>query len=289
MCKTFHPNFLDPTRKQNTKLAFNKFVHSSSFNRSFHLIMCSSPASQRAPCDDRRRVRFDMDGDAIKTEFYASTFVRETEDDIHLWWQPTEFAAIKKSALNVTLLIKEGDTLFPRKKTTSYIHTLTKVYTVALSGKAMSAPLLNDLAFWTSKGHSRRGLEKFVVDEVRVDRMKRRQKLVAAVLFMQDKCYENKMTDDQCTRLMRLTSEKLSKPAACMAIIMGTADMLAIYSKPQDCRSSPPEKIKKKTSTMRDMIKDTTCKLHMMTPSESLPPRSPLLALKPRIFMTRSA
>lgn len=251
--------------------------------------MCSSPASQRAPCDDRRRVRFQMEDGAIKTEFYGSKFAREILDDTRLWWQPAEFAAIKKSALNVSLVIKDRDTQLPGKKRSSYIETLTKVYQVALSEEEIPAPLLDDLSIWVSNGHSRRGLEKFVVDKMRADRMKRRHNLIAAVLFMQDKCYESDMTDDECTHLLRLTSEKLGKPAARMATIMGTADMLAVNRKPQDCMSSRPVEIRTKTNAMEELIKDTSSKLHTMAPAESLPPRAPPLAHKPRMFTTRSA
>ena len=228
----------------------------------------------------RRRVRFEMEGDQIKTNVSYSTFVRETFDDARLWWQNKEFDTMKKSAYTITHLIKEGDASTEDNVKPSYSKVLSQAYNLATSGKDVDKSTLDELTFWIAHGHSRRGLEKFVLDDMRRDVMKRRQRTVAAVLFMQDKCFENNMTEDQSTHLIRAVSERLSLPATRMALVMGAADMLAISNKKQQ----EQQKIRRVENEQKSLQHELKTRIV----PRLIDNRSPL-QLSPRIITNRSA
>ena len=84
----------------------------------------------------RRRVRFEMEGDQIKTEACHTTFVRETFDDARLWWQNKDFDTMKKSAYTITHLIKEGDASADDNRKPSYSKVLSRVYELATDRKS---------------------------------------------------------------------------------------------------------------------------------------------------------
>lgn len=228
----------------------------------------------------RRRVRFEMEGDQIKTNVSHSTFVRETFDDARLWWQNKEFDTMKKSAYTITHLIKEGDASTEDNVKPSYSKVLSQAYNLATSGKDVDKSTLDELTFWIAHGHSRRGLEKFVLDDMRRDVMKRRQRTVAAVLFMQDKCFENNMTEDQSTHLIRAVSERLSLPATRMALVMGAADMLAVSNKKQQ----EQQKIRRVENEQKSLQHELKTRIV----PRLIDNRSPL-QLSPRIITNRSA
>jgi hypothetical protein len=217
-----------------------------------------------------------MEGDSIKTTMQPSTFVRESCDDLNLWWQPDEVVAIRKSAANVSLLVKEHDRKFGnRRNIPSYIETISQVYTTTSKGRVLARALFDDLTFWTSHGHSRRGLEKSILDATMKYQMSPRKNIVVAVRYMQEKCSEMGMKDDERMRLIRKTSKRLSKPATEIARVMGIADMLAVTATNQilECMISIPENAE--TYPSDQAVNDIT--------------RSSMIPLRPRFVTNRSA
>jgi hypothetical protein len=137
---------------------------------------------------------------------------------------------MRKASFNVANIAKEFDRSFAiNKAIPSYTATLSKVYAKITNGKVLSKALLGDLVYWTSNGHSRRGLETIIIEDILQERVKRRKNITIAILYMQERCIEIEMEDEQRTEMMRIASERLSFAATEIALVMGNADMVAVY------------------------------------------------------------
>jgi len=172
----------------------------------------------------------------IKEYEIPSKLSREEINDRLVWWQQKEFSAIKRSAFETTEEIKYGDESFADViERRSYKETLKAVHrTSHLQAsqklKKMDKSLAKDIEFWFTVGHARRGLEKFILEEIRAERERRRLKVITGVLFIQRQCYEIGMCQDQQDRLMRVTSERLTRAAQHLAQAYAKADAAAAQS-----------------------------------------------------------
>lgn len=191
------------------------------------------PTRKEQQQKSKKRVRFltnDHDG-TMKTSSVGNPHIRITAlDDQVLWWSREEMIEIRKNAYAVTQAVKgSGDKLYEDARKNSYCKTIARVIKCCNSNhkKELSPSLHGDLSFWFGVGHSRRGLEKFILDQVRTDRDRRRRKVTSGVLFIQHRCDLNCITDETRERMLRIASERGSQPAKDLAVALARADAVA--------------------------------------------------------------
>lgn len=152
------------------------------------------------------------------------------------WCQEKEFIEMRKDAFQVLDQVREGscDAAWEKKRRYTYRSCLERVFRCCLRAKSLTSGLRQDLGFWMSVGHSRRGLERFILDET-LGKMRdeQRMRVLDGVLFVQDKCREEKLTQAQTERLLQTASEVNSKPARIFAQHMARADRVAVIAELQ--------------------------------------------------------
>jgi hypothetical protein len=190
-----------------------------------------------------RNVRFEMEGMKIKTEVVQTNLLLSPSDYSVLWWTSHELNAIKKSCCQIAQFIKDSDKLFyDAENRATYMQTLSKTLEAANESKDISANLKRDLAYWTTVGHSRRGLEKFVSEEFRQDRERRRLKALAAVLFVQKRSAEKIIDAEERAQLASRALEHFSHVSKMLARTLGEADAIAVQVESvlaqQECNKS---------------------------------------------------
>uniref|UniRef100_A0A7S1GP21 Uncharacterized protein n=1 Tax=Cyclophora tenuis TaxID=216820 RepID=A0A7S1GP21_CYCTE len=149
------------------------------------------------------------------------------------WCQQDEFLAMRQEALKVLEQVRNGssDMIWAKARKYTYKKCLEKSFRLCLKGKKVSNTLQQDMGFWMSVGHTRRGLEKFILDDTLGSmRDEQRLRVQEGVLFVQDKCREQNMTAHQTERLLQAASELNSRPAQVFALHMGRADRIAVIT-----------------------------------------------------------
>jgi len=145
------------------------------------------------------------------------------------WWSKEESESIKESALC------EADSFFhcrrdaPSPNRRSYLRIMEEIDCVSMEeDQFLSDSWSEDLVYWLvdEVDHSRRGLEKYIVDHAEISRQQRKQLVKEAVLFVQDICEESTCYE-QMSELLRVASEAVTKPGAKFARIMGAIDEVA--------------------------------------------------------------
>eukprot|EP00540_Astrosyne_radiata_P004686 CAMPEP_0116869166 /NCGR_PEP_ID=MMETSP0418-20121206/27610_1 /TAXON_ID=1158023 /ORGANISM="Astrosyne radiata, Strain 13vi08-1A" /LENGTH=263 /DNA_ID=CAMNT_0004505235 /DNA_START=26 /DNA_END=817 /DNA_ORIENTATION=+ len=183
-------------------------------------------------CEERketRRVRFaplDDEEYAPIPQWYIDA--QNDEERRQSWWANDQ-AEIKKSALKVVDSVLDGcDSVWASRERQTYRETLSQVHDACLEDRDMGPSLQEDLKYWVRVGHARRGLERYSIDEIHFFREQRKSHCMAAVMLVQDTCWEqqdcNNMSDDEAAKLIRSVSESVSFVAARYAAVMAAAD-----------------------------------------------------------------
>lgn len=89
----------------------------------------------------------------------------------------------------------------------------------------LSPAVREELAFWMQVGHSRRGLERYIVEDLRCGCHERRR-MIQKIVFMG----QQQEKSHQVAETIRLASEKVSQPARAFAEIVAAADAAAVSS-----------------------------------------------------------
>jgi hypothetical protein len=189
----------------------------------------------------------------------TKSFATPHSFDKKLWLNKEECVDVRRQGQKVIDSIQTGDFSMSQARKHSYIKTMTRVWKSCAKGKDLSASTKKELCFWTSLGHSRRGLEKFCLSDVQSARRKLRHEHREGVLFVQDQCWENEMDYGSSSRLLRVASEWLSKAALHYASTLAEADAYAVEN---DVKEEMAHTMVKKLSDKFDV-------------SERLPPPPP--------------
>ena len=148
--------------------------------------------------------------------------------DKTLWLDEDEWIDIRKRGQDVIDSVQNGDEIWSQARKHSYAATMSRVWTLCRRGKDLSPALKMELQFWTSIGHSRRGLEKYILTKVQSERQRARRRHTEAVLFVQAQCWKKRMNCESSGRLLRVSSEKFSRSAVTFAIVLAEADAGAV-------------------------------------------------------------
>lgn len=197
----------------------------------------------------RKSVRFAVatDGNILTKSYLAKHYLEES-----LWLNQEEWKQIRRSGQNVVDSVQKGDFIWSEARRHSYIKTMTKLWRTCVKGKHISDSMKEELIFWTSIGHSRRGLEKFSVTEVQEERQRRRREHIEGIMFVQDQCWDHEINVDQTARLLRVASEKLSQVATQFAAILADADASAVSDNAAEERLAQRTLANKLCSTLDD-------------------------------------
>lgn len=193
----------------------------------------------------RRRVRFERSetGDGVKTSEIAAPHRQLFSDAQRLWWQREDFERIRLEASKVTEDIRLGDVLWADARKYSYSKCLSKLYRCSNKKNAeLSSQVKDDFFFWILVGHSRRGLERFVMDDLRKDREQKRCDAFETVLVEQDKCEERHLSIEETERIIHAAYEKQSRGAKKFAELMGEADAHAARVSYKERGKSKPKR-----------------------------------------------
>jgi hypothetical protein len=180
---------------------------------------------------NKKSVRFavSQDGNVLTESCEAKHSLDQT-----LWMNKEEWKSMRRSAQSVVDSVQQGDGIWSEARRHSYIKTMSRVWRSCVRGKEISESTQKELRFWTSIGHSRRGLEKYSLSEVQGERTRRRRAHIEGIMFVQDQCFDNGLDEHQRGRLLRVASEKLSKATKKFALIMAEADTHVIANDAED-------------------------------------------------------
>mmetsp|Transcript_20286 Transcript_20286/g.46974 ORF Transcript_20286/g.46974 Transcript_20286/m.46974 type:complete len:257 (+) Transcript_20286:95-865(+) len=164
--------------------------------------------------------------------------LRRCRDEKHhrrlQWWGGAEKAQIKTSVLELVDSVLDGcDAMWQNPERQSYYDTICQVHAACISEdedqqELLSESLTQDLEYWMCAGHSRRGLESTIVEELCYLREKRKAQVRKAVFLVQRSCWENEsLTEEESAHMIRTVSESLSLPGVTYAAILGFADAAA--------------------------------------------------------------
>ena len=189
-----------------------------------------SPHSRRC----RQRVRFaENEMGEVKATYASAEHELFLADMVRCWWQPCEFSLIRENAHELVKEIKRGlDSSLEFGGRKSYKKAMNRVYkactTAGYKRRALPMPIRKELEYWVNVGESRRGLEKVVLSSsMGKERQQRRSDVILAVLFAQEQCWVEGMSQHHTTKLIREASEKESVSSARFAYFMGAADATA--------------------------------------------------------------
>ena len=121
-------------------------------------------------------------------------------------------------------LAQQGNSFWSEERSEAYINTMTDAYHHCLKGKNIPSSIEGDMEFYATTNYSKRGLEIFYLEQVRKERRKRRNKHCQCILNAQHNCLQNRLNFSEMSRILRLMSEKLSKPEKKYAKILAAAD-----------------------------------------------------------------
>ena len=195
-----------------------------------------------------KRVRFALVSgkeSAVKASYRKASHCLLESDIDRCWWTGRDFDSFREDAIRVAESIHCGgvDWVWENSARRSYCKTMARAYkyirTAPLpkknaSGNNNQKPIMliskstkHDLDFWVRVGHERRGLERFIVSAMGIDRQQRREIAVKSVLHIYRRGQEEGLSATQIETLMRAASEKESIFSNRFATIMGQADAAA--------------------------------------------------------------
>lgn len=175
-----------------------------------------------------RRVTFTTtEKNEMKTTSYESSLNRTSMVDHILWWPKMQRFENKKDAFMQAACARGSFTEDGNYTRSTYSKMLARVYQANLKGKELPPHLQTEFFVEVSQRHSVRGLEKLIVDGIKDDRIQRREKVIAGVLYIQRRCYKEGKPDHLRMNMIRLASQSLTESAHRMAKMYGDADQFA--------------------------------------------------------------
>ena len=178
-----------------------------------------------------KRVDFSDESDMAPIPDWYSHQMESVVYQEELWWTRREMHNLRCDAGNIVDAVMDGcDVVWARADRTSYCRTVAELHRACVHETLVASSVQEDLGFWSSVGHSRRGLEFHIVEEIQSCRLQRREHLLEAVRVAQEKCEEDNLTADQADRLLRNASEIVSKPAKLFAYHMAASDFSAVQA-----------------------------------------------------------
>lgn len=192
--------------------------------------MCCSSSSEplsSVPSKSIRRVHFAMteSGD-VKTTSQEATFDRALVADQTLWWTKGQRSAIRQAAM-MDVAIARGDMCFDEQPESSFIKAVSQSYDYLRQGEDVPQSIQAEFAVEIAMEHSLRGLEKFAVEEMKEDRVRRRKMVLESVLYVQEKCDVDCVDVAMRTDFIRFASEAFSQGTSKVARAYGEADEFA--------------------------------------------------------------
>jgi len=237
-----------------------RLSHKSGQRNHSHILrsekMKSASNVNNSPHKPRKRVRFLQTG---LGEVMTESFPAQYPVDKSLYLNKDEFIDIRMSAKDVVdSIVEKGDHVWSQARRASYVKTFSRAYQCCVKGREPSHGMKKELIFWTTIGHSRRGLEKFTLSDVQDRRLMRRREHLQSILFVQQQCWNEDMDFDQMSRLLRVTSIHTSKPAQKLAQLLAVADEGAVWtdSNVLDSPIPSPKKIKMKQPQTKIVLMD---------------------------------
>lgn len=195
----------------------------------------------------RKQVRFAFapDGRVLTEELEAKCPLDES-----LWMSKEEWGQVRQSAQTVVALIQKGDAIWSQARRHSYAKTMSKSWKACVKGKDISKSLMGEINFWTSIGHTRRGLEKHSICDLQYARQKGRREHIAGIMFVQDQCSDHGMNFEETERVLRAASERLSSAATKFAAILATSDACAVDNDVDKIRAKLSTKFTERSRTL---------------------------------------
>uniref|UniRef100_A0A7S1VNM4 Uncharacterized protein n=1 Tax=Grammatophora oceanica TaxID=210454 RepID=A0A7S1VNM4_9STRA len=193
----------------------------------------------------RKHVRFqprDITGRSSDT-FIANDLVPSSamtvEDKRRIWWQNSDYQIFKQTGRLIAREIQRRQDVRQTSSPNSYMSIMARTYS------ACHQPNLRDdespicsrdkrtLQQWTEVGMCRRGLEKWSIPQMTRDRFKRKAMVIHTVLDLQKRLRASRSrlnfpNQHGGEELMRVASERLTKPARLFARAMGEADEVSV-------------------------------------------------------------
>lgn len=156
------------------------------------------------------------EGDVQCTHYDAAV-----HDGCHdaLWWTASERRASKESARYAMACAKRSN----------YRKVLSRVLLHSLRGERLPYSLQHEFAFEIAVGHSFRGLEKFMSNEFKEERVIRKTRLFELIHFIQSTCNAKGIDDGHTAQLIRIASESVSHKMQFIAELYGKADEFAVW------------------------------------------------------------
>jgi hypothetical protein len=175
----------------------------------------------------RRQVRFkDIIDD--NTFAFEGTKIDTTHDiDESLWWNQTEIKEIRENCWTVIKSVKKEDDIWTQARKYSYIETLSRVWMSCYKGDEVTIFMEQEICFWTTIGHSRRGLEKFTLSRVQAAQLEIRKQHIQEILALQKIFRERKLSYEQSVHYMRFSCEENSRATIRFSQVLAKADAFA--------------------------------------------------------------
>jgi hypothetical protein len=192
----------------------------------------------------------------VETTSYEATYSRTDSCDRMLWWTKPDRAASKlcvyQQVLDARGAVKTAD---GRSSMNNYSQALSRVYNSTLKGEEVPDSLQTEFMYEVAlQGHSYRGLEKYIVDDIKENRSERREELLEYVLNIQSGFSSGFMDEGRKADLIRMASESVTHQMKVIAQVYGKADAFAskygatgklsfgqpTYTAPLDIRRSSP-------------------------------------------------
>mmetsp|Transcript_16070 Transcript_16070/g.36901 ORF Transcript_16070/g.36901 Transcript_16070/m.36901 type:complete len:372 (-) Transcript_16070:30-1145(-) len=214
-----------------------------------------SQAATTTTTKKRRRVRFAKNekGKLLRTYDKAPSNhrLKGQSDCERRWWQDSDFDKAREGVNAVSDAIDNGgDAEWENMGKTTYHKTIQRLFRSCVKNddkwKTPESSVFQDLQFWVRVGHSRRGLERFIVNDVGVDMEHNKGDLIEGVLKAQKKCDKEEISDDQRFDMIRKASQKHSTVSARLAAALGKADEAVLKEQENVDVATPASSIRKK-------------------------------------------
>jgi hypothetical protein len=166
-------------------------------------------------------VRFAVkEGGEIVSTSYESPYTRTIVTDLDMWWTKQQRKLFKGEAWEEAMHAKQclGE---------EYVKTFLRVYKRFSSGKSLSDALKESFQKSLAGQDALRGIEIYVLDEMRQYRVRRIERVVESVLYVQTKCSLEGTPPQVTGEMIRCAVESVSREGEALAYEFGQADQLA--------------------------------------------------------------
>jgi hypothetical protein len=152
------------------------------------------------------------------------------KEKIELWYRDADVRAFRKEAIRLAGSIKESceqSNEIDGIDTMNYSNVHKMIYEAAKSGENPSLQTIKYLGIWHTVSASVRGLERWSLPPIALDRMSRIDATIKKVLSLQETIDGNIFDAEEKAQLIRCASEQMTRPSKCLAQIFAGADEVA--------------------------------------------------------------